>query len=134
VYGVKRAEGRSWPTDHRGRLWIAAGSKKATDEEISAVVSEHLVTNPDAATENLPPTYPLSVLLGCVEVTDCLTQEQYRASLGSQAAQSDSPFVFICTKPQLLATPIPISGQHKIWSLEPAMWRRARQLLLPSQE
>ena len=26
VYGIKRAEGRGWNTDFRGRLWIHAGS------------------------------------------------------------------------------------------------------------
>lgn len=26
VYGIKRAEGRGWTTDFRGRLWIHAGS------------------------------------------------------------------------------------------------------------
>ena len=26
VYGIKRAEGRTWNTDFRGRLWIHAGT------------------------------------------------------------------------------------------------------------
>ena len=26
VYGIKRAEGRGWNTDFRGRLWIHAGT------------------------------------------------------------------------------------------------------------
>lgn len=28
VYGLKRIEGRSWSTDHRGRLWIAATAQE----------------------------------------------------------------------------------------------------------
>lgn len=34
VYGIKRIEGRSWPTQHRGRLWIHATSQKPTDADI----------------------------------------------------------------------------------------------------
>lgn len=29
-----RHEGRTWPTTHRGRLWIAAAAKSPDDEEI----------------------------------------------------------------------------------------------------
>ena len=34
VYGLKRIEGRGWPTEHRGRLWIAATAKTPTPEEV----------------------------------------------------------------------------------------------------
>lgn len=34
VYGIKRIEGRGWPTEHRGRLWIAATAKQPTPQEI----------------------------------------------------------------------------------------------------
>ena len=34
VYGLKRIEGRGWPTEHTGRLWIHATSKQATSQEI----------------------------------------------------------------------------------------------------
>ncbi|CAE6915106.1 Trip4, partial [Symbiodinium natans] len=37
VYGFKRAEGRSWSTDHRGRLWIHATSKAADPDDIAAL-------------------------------------------------------------------------------------------------
>ena len=32
-----RAEGRTWYTTHRGRLWIAAGSKQPERDEIKRV-------------------------------------------------------------------------------------------------
>uniref|UniRef100_A0A8C0XKA8 Activating signal cointegrator 1 n=1 Tax=Castor canadensis TaxID=51338 RepID=A0A8C0XKA8_CASCN len=35
VRGVKRVEGRSWYTPHRGRLWIAATGKKPSPQEVS---------------------------------------------------------------------------------------------------
>ncbi len=33
-YGIKRIEGRGWPTEHRGRLWIHATSKQPSAEEV----------------------------------------------------------------------------------------------------
>ncbi|XP_051792688.1 activating signal cointegrator 1 isoform X2 [Acanthochromis polyacanthus] len=37
VKGIKRVEGRTWYTSHRGRLWIAAAAKKPTDQEVAEV-------------------------------------------------------------------------------------------------
>ncbi len=34
VYGLKRIEGRGWPTEHTGQLWIHSTSKQATAQEI----------------------------------------------------------------------------------------------------
>ncbi len=46
-------QGRVWYSSHRGRLWIAAASKVPSDDEIAC-------------------------LLGCVDVLDCLPQDEYR--------------------------------------------------------
>ncbi|XP_074405794.1 activating signal cointegrator 1 isoform X2 [Zonotrichia albicollis] len=35
VRGIKRVEGRTWYTSHRGRLWIAATAKRPSPQEIS---------------------------------------------------------------------------------------------------
>lgn len=34
VAGVKRVEGRSWPTEHRGILWIHAAAKEPSEAEV----------------------------------------------------------------------------------------------------
>ncbi len=34
VYGIKRIEGRGWPTEHRDRLWIAATAREPSPQEI----------------------------------------------------------------------------------------------------
>lgn len=39
MYGIKRIEGRGWPTQHRGRLWIHATSQQPTDADIQARTS-----------------------------------------------------------------------------------------------
>ena len=34
VHGIKRIEGRAWPCDHRGQLWIHSTSQRPTPEDI----------------------------------------------------------------------------------------------------
>lgn len=59
-----------------------------------------------------PLTYPTGCLLGCLNVSDCLPQEEYRSRFPD--GESDSPFVFICDSPHELPIRFPISGKHKI--------------------
>ena len=61
---------------------------------------------------NFPPLLPTGCLLGCVDVTDVLGQEEYREQFPK--GESDSSFVFICTNPQELLVKFPMSGKHKI--------------------
>lgn len=37
VAGIKRVEGRSWPTKHRGTLWIASTAQEPSDLEVAQV-------------------------------------------------------------------------------------------------
>lgn len=61
---------------------------------------------------HFPEHYPTGCLLGCVTVTDCLAQEEYRQKYPD--GESDSPFVFICEDPVALPVRFPMQGQHKI--------------------
>ncbi|PWA18843.1 hypothetical protein CCH79_00004867, partial [Gambusia affinis] len=76
VKGIKRVEGRTWYTSHRGRLWIAAAAKKPTAQEIAEV--EQMYRHIHKKEPNFPKDYPTGCLLGCVNVTECLSQEQFR--------------------------------------------------------
>ncbi|KAK7912409.1 hypothetical protein WMY93_012620 [Mugilogobius chulae] len=76
VRGIKRVEGRTWYTSHRGRLWIAAAAKKPTPQEIAEV--ENMYRHIYKKAPVFPKDYPTGCLLGCVNVTDCLSQEQFR--------------------------------------------------------
>lgn len=111
VAGIKKHEGRSWYTGHRGRLWIASTSKPGNADEIKQMEDFYRTYYKD---ENLkfPSQYPSGVLLGCVNVTDCLPQEEYRKYYAD--GESDSPFVFICESPQELSIRFPVKGEHKI--------------------
>lgn len=59
-----------------------------------------------------PEIYPTSCLLGCVTVTDVLSQKEYRELYPE--GENDSPFVFICENSYMLPIQFPIKGKHKI--------------------
>nr|XP_012298440.1 activating signal cointegrator 1 isoform X3 [Aotus nancymaae] len=76
VRGIKRVEGRSWYTPHRGRLWIAATAKKPSPQEVSELqATYHLLRGKDV---EFPNDYPSGCLLGCVDLIDCLSQKQFK--------------------------------------------------------
>uniref|UniRef100_A0A8C5ALN7 Activating signal cointegrator 1 n=1 Tax=Gadus morhua TaxID=8049 RepID=A0A8C5ALN7_GADMO len=112
VKGIKRMEGRTWYTSHRGRLWISAAAKKPTPQEIAEV--ESMYCQLYKKEPRFPKDYPTGCLLGCVNVSDCLTQDQLREQFPDTCEESASPFVFICTNPQELVVKFPMKGKHKI--------------------
>ncbi|XP_076880250.1 activating signal cointegrator 1 isoform X1 [Brachyhypopomus gauderio] len=110
--GIKRVEGRTWYTSHRGRLWIAAAAKRPSPQEIAQVEATYRqIYKQDL---QFPEEYPTGCLLGCVNMTDCLSQEQFREQHPGISEESASPFVFICTNPQELLVKFPMKGKHKI--------------------
>lgn len=130
VRGIKRVEGRTWYTPHRGRLWIAAAAKKPTPQEIQEV--EAMYRHIYKKEPKFPKDYPTGCLLGCVNVTDCLSQEQFREQSPATCEESASPFVFICTSPHELLVKFPMKGKHKIWKLESHYHQGAKKGLVPS--
>ncbi|XP_023187655.1 activating signal cointegrator 1 isoform X1 [Xiphophorus maculatus] len=130
VKGIKRVEGRTWYTPHRGRLWIAAAAKKPTAQEIAEV--EQMYRHIYKKEPNFPKDYPTGCLLGCVNVTECLSQEQFRQQCPGTCEESASPFVFICNNPQELLVKFPMKGKHKIWKLESHYHQGAKKGLVPS--
>ncbi|CAG2065977.1 unnamed protein product, partial [Timema podura] len=132
VAGIKEHEGRTWYTAHRGRLWIAAGSKPPSPQEIGD--TEHvyrILKGGESRTEDgdlrFPTQYPVSCLLGCVNVVDCLPQEEYRTRFPE--GESDSPFVFICQDPHELPVRFPVQGKHKIYKLDSKIHQAAQKSL-----
>jgi hypothetical protein len=110
IAGIKMHEGRSWYTSHRGRLWIASTVKPADPDEIKHLENFYRLHYKNEF--QFPSQYPSGVLLGCVNVADCLPQEEYRKI--HPDGESESPFVFICTDPRELAMRFLVKGEHKI--------------------
>lgn len=106
-----RHEGRTWPTTHRGRLWIAAAAKHPEEEEIEQLQQFYRNYYKDTSLK-FPKEYPTGCLLGCVNIDDCLDQEVYRKRFPD--GESASPYVFICSNPIILPIFYPIAGKHKI--------------------
>ncbi|NXJ71989.1 TRIP4 protein, partial [Rostratula benghalensis] len=112
VRGIKRVEGRTWYTSHRGRLWIAATAKRPSPQEISELEATYrMLLGKDV---EFPSDYPSGCLLGCVDIADCLSQEQFNEQCPDLSQESGSPFVFICTNPQEMVVKFPIKGKPKI--------------------
>ncbi|NWH57393.1 TRIP4 protein, partial [Geococcyx californianus] len=112
VRGIKRVEGRTWYTPHRGRLWITATAKRPSPQEISELEATYrMLLQKDV---EFPSDYPSGCLLGCVDVIDCLSQEQFNEQYPDLSQESGSPFVFICTNPQEMVVKFPIKGKPKI--------------------
>ncbi|XP_068131763.1 activating signal cointegrator 1 [Hyperolius riggenbachi] len=132
VAGIKRVEGRTWYSAHRGRLWIAAAAKRPSQQEISELeASYRVLLHKDI---DFPKDYPTGCLLGCVEMADCLSQEQFQEQYPALSQESASPFVFICTNPQELLIKFPIKGQHKIWKLDSKIHQGAKKGLMFRRE
>ncbi|XP_035484596.1 activating signal cointegrator 1 isoform X1 [Scophthalmus maximus] len=112
VKGIKKVEGRTWYTSHRGRLWIAAAAKKPTPQEVAEV--EAMYRHLYKKEPRFPKDYPTSCLLGVVHMSDCLPQEQFKEQFPGTCEESASPFVFICANPQELLVKFPMKGKHKI--------------------
>ncbi|KAG8184859.1 hypothetical protein JTE90_016204 [Oedothorax gibbosus] len=121
--GIKLHEGRVWYTSYRGRLWIHAAGKVPTKQEISELENFYSVrTNRD-----FPKNYPPGCLLGCVDLVDCLPQEEYKTRYPDGV--SASPYVFICENARELTIKFPMKGNHKIFKLDSDIHRAAKKTL-----
>ncbi|MBZ3889125.1 Activating signal cointegrator 1 [Sciurus carolinensis] len=128
VRGIKRVEGRSWYTPHRGRLWVAATGKKPSPQEVSELQATYrLLRGKDV---EFPNDYPSGCLLGCVDLVDCLSQKQFKEQFPDISQESDSPFVFICKNPQEMIVKFPIKGNPKIWKLDSKIHQGAKKGLM----
>lgn len=133
VAGIKRFEGRGWSTKHRGPLWIASTARDAEEAEIQSLQAEYRAVYGEAAEIPFPKSYPKGALLGCVDMVDCWTQEQFQQYRKGKAfvEDSESAFVFVCQNPRQLKIVRAISGQHKLWNLDPTILATAKEGLKP---
>lgn len=140
VYGFKRAEGRSWKTDHRGRLWIHATAKapdlmeiQQLEERYASIYQQAGVPMPSFPSNS--GGYPTSALLGCVDLEACWSNNEYASVLKKNPEmpqeESESDFIFWCLRPRRLVVPLKMGGDHKIWRLEKSSLAPAQRGLQP---
>lgn len=114
VSGIKTHEGRTWPSDYKGKLWIHAASAKPSD--IQAIEAHYAPHCPKG--KSFPQHYPTGCLLGYVYVTDVLDHPAYLERYSAAERQEDSPYKFICAEAKELPMPLPMEGKHKIFKLD----------------
>lgn len=114
IAGIKTHEGRVWGTEYRGRLWIHAAAAQAVNVK---EVEEHYAAFMSPG-QVFPANYPTKVLLGYVYLTECMDRKAYEASFPPAQRQEESPFSFICVQPKALPFFLPMSGNHKLFTLE----------------
>lgn len=121
VYGIKRIEGRSWSTKHRGRLWIHATSTQPEDglvQELEKFYTE--VHAAEGRTPEFPKSYPTSALLGTVDVFDCVTSGDVKAWAGlpdNLKLEAQSAQAWLCENPRRLVLAQKMRGHPLIWEL-----------------
>jgi hypothetical protein len=142
VYGVKRVEGRPWGTSHRGRMWIhASGNATENLEENINNTVEYYKKNVYSNFDNIlyPKHYPTSVIVGCVDVVDVITKEQfqkYTENDRGMRSESSSESCFICTNPQRLLVPYSLGttkmkGNGMLWTITKKMEAAMLEQLVP---
>lgn len=128
VHGIKRFEGRGWSTGYRGRLWIASTAQDPDPEDIEALEGSYRQVYGDQAKIPFPKSYPKSALLGCVDMVNCMPQEEFRKYRQTHKYTEDSmsQYLFVCKNPRVLRLARGISGQHKLWNLPPNVLKAAQ--------
>ncbi|CAA0367341.1 ASCH domain [Arabidopsis suecica] len=138
VHGIKRIEGRSWPSPIRGRLWIHAASKVPDEATIKAMEEFYQqIYAVDGITDiQFPQHYPVSRLIGCVEVVGCVTSDELQnwdALPQGVRLEGQTNFCWLCEKPQKLIIPFEMRGYQGVYNLENKIYVAAARGLMPSQ-
>ncbi|GMJ11238.1 hypothetical protein HRI_004793000 [Hibiscus trionum] len=136
VYGIKRIEGRSWPAPIRGRLWIHAASKVPDESTIKAMEDFYReIYAVNGITDiKFPEHYPVSRLLGCVEVVGCLTCEelvQWEALPEGVRLEGQTDFCWLCEQQKKLLVPFEMRGFQRVYNLEKKIYEAAVRGLVP---
>ncbi|GFZ05974.1 RNA-binding ASCH domain protein [Actinidia rufa] len=102
VHGIKRIEGRSWPAPLRGRLWIHAASKVPDDATIKAMEEfyKEIYALNGITDLTFPQHYPVSRLIGCIDVVGCLRREEL-ACWKEVRLEALTDFCWLCEQPQM---------------------------------
>ncbi|KAK2402660.1 RNA-binding ASCH domain protein [Trifolium repens] len=136
VYGIKRIEGRSWPAPITGRLWIHAAGKVPDESTIKAMeyFYKEIYALNGITDLNFPQHYPVSRLLGCVEVVGCLTRDElscWEMVPEGVRLEALTDYCWLCEQPQKLLIPFEMRGYQGVYNLERKIYEAAVRGLAP---
>ncbi|KQK11960.1 nuclear pore complex protein NUP98B isoform X2 [Brachypodium distachyon] len=138
VHGIKRVEGRSWPAPVTGRLWIHAASKVPDPDTVAAMEDfyREIHAVDGVAHIDFPQHYPVSRLLGCVEVVGCVRSQElvcWEDVPESVRLEGLTDFCWLCENPQKLVVPFEMRGYQGVYNLERRIYEGAVRGLSPVQ-
>ncbi|KAJ8760529.1 hypothetical protein K2173_015196 [Erythroxylum novogranatense] len=138
VCGIKRIEGRSWPAPIRGRLWIHAAGKIPEEGTIKAMEDfyREIYAVDGISDVAFPEHYPVSRLLGCVEVVGCVKCEElasWEAVSEGVRLEGQTDYCWLCEQPQKLLIPFEMRGYQGVYNLEKKIYEAAFRGLVPVQ-
>ena len=112
MFAGKDVENRSWPTAHRGRLAIHAGTNLAPEDQRRRALA--LAGDGDEAPDWLRHMHdlPRGFVLGTVELVDVV--EGY-----DSIWSTDAIYQWVLADPVPLAEPVPAAGRLGLWEWEP---------------
>lgn len=137
--GIKTCETRSWPTQHRGEIYIHAS--KSDSEEGQALWSNPQIQHDLRISLNVqfPPAFselPRGVIIGRINIVKCVLMTESVLSNKTDWLVSDfericgdwsrGRFAFVGESPQLIDPPLPAKGQLGIWEYDPEQFNRER--------
>ncbi|XP_059665768.1 uncharacterized protein LOC132311723 [Cornus florida] len=136
VYGIKRIEGRSWMAPIRGRLWIHAAGKVPENSTIKAMEDFYReIYAVDGITDlKFPEHYPVSRLLGCIEVVGCVRSEElecWKEVPEGVRLEGLTKFCWLCEQPQRLSDPLEMRGYQGVYDMERKIYEAAVRALVP---
>jgi len=122
IHGFKRFEGRMWTARYRGPLWIQAGSRVPSQEEIELVEAQYRELYKNV--KNRPPfpdRYPTGCLLGMIDLEDIIRVEDYFRYIPENVREETGcKYLFVCRNPRKLLYPIKYPGERQIFKIEDA--------------
>ena len=129
VYGFKRFEGRQWDTDYRGPLWIHAGSRQPSKEDIKQVEQHYKMLYkgvPKKDMPEFPSEYPTGCLIGLIDLQTVINQETYKEYIPKEyTKETTSEFLFVARNPRRLSVPIRMPGKRGIFDIDPQVCKTA---------
>uniref|UniRef100_A0A803N5R7 Uncharacterized protein n=1 Tax=Chenopodium quinoa TaxID=63459 RepID=A0A803N5R7_CHEQI len=120
----------------KGRLWIHAASKVPDVATIKAMEEFYReIYAVDGVTDlKFPEHYPVSKLIGCVEIAGCLRREElasWKAVPKGARLEALTDFCWLCEQPQKLIDPLKMRGDQGVYNLEWKVAEAAVISLLP---
>ncbi len=118
MLGIKRCDLRDWKTRYRGRLAIHAGCKRSDAASALCRQKPYRSWLDDAGIRSYV-DLPFQVLLGTVELVDCLDADELANDPddGAVSLCSQGRWAWIFDDPRRFDRPIPFSGRPGIFNV-----------------